>query len=196
MNSRVRIDKHILSDWVGANRWDESSLLQKYLQTGDLGFLLTLYRPYMHLVYGLANKFVQNPAQSQEIVYCLFKKLIKEVKQQEIRMFSAWLYNISLQFCKQWRSRGQIDAEQLVALGGTSQTPITYYDDDDDQFEAEISNMEDEVKHLKAQQQKCSELFFKQQKCFQEIADITGWEISQIKRHLQNVKRRANIYQE
>ena len=196
MNSRVLMDKNTLSDWVNANRWDESSLLNKYLQTGDLAFLLELYKPYMHLVYGLAFKFVQDPKQSQEIVYCIFKKLIKEVKQQEIRLFSSWLYNLSLQFCKQWRQRGRSDIDQIIALGGKGQSPITYYDDDDSEFEQEISKMENEVKNQQDQQEKCAELFFEQQKCFKEISDITGWEISQIKRHLKNVKRRANIYQE
>ena len=196
MNSRSLIDKYTLSDWVGANRWDESSLLNKYLQTGDLAFLLRLYKPYMHLVYGLAFNFVQDQKQSQEIVYCIFKKLIKEVKHQEIRLFSAWLYNLSLQFCKQWRQRGRSDIDKIVALGGKGQAPITYYDDDDAVFDQEISNMENEVKQLQAQQEKCVELFFEQQMCFEEISEITGWEVSQIKRHLKNVKRRANIYQE
>lgn len=196
MNSRVRIDKQLLSEWVGISRSDESSLLKKYLQTKKLSYLLDLYRPYMHLVYGLAFKFVQDSKQSQEIVYCVFKKLIKDVNKQEIRVFGAWLYNLSLEFSKQWRTRGRSDVDQIVALGGSSQTPISFYDEEDDVFEDEISSMENEVKQLKIQQDKCAELFFNQQKCFQEIADITGWEIAQIRRHVKNAKRKANIYQE
>lgn len=196
MNSRALIDKNTLSDWVGTNRRDESSLLNKYLQTGDLAYLLSLYKPYMHLVYGLAFKYTQDPKQSQEVVYCIFKRLIKEVKLREIRLFSAWLYKTSLQFCKQWRQRGRSEADKIIALGGVGQAPITYYDEDDAIFEEEISNMEDEVKDLQEQRQQCVELFFEQQKCFEEISNITGWKISQIKRHLKNVKRRANIYQE
>ena len=196
MSSGVAIDKNALLEWVGTSRLNEASLLHKYLQSGNLSYLLALYRPYMHLVYGLAYKFVQDPKQSQEIVYCIFKKLVKEVKQGEIRLFSAWLYNLSLHFCKQWRQRGRSDADQIVALGGSNQTPITFYNKDDNEFAEEINNMENEVKDLKQQQAECAELFFKQQKCFQEIADITGWEISQIKRHLRNAKKRTNIYQD
>jgi RNA polymerase sigma-70 factor (ECF subfamily) len=83
-----------------------------------------------------------------------------------------------------------------VALGGKSQTPISFYDEEDDAFVAEINSMEIEVKQLKIQQDKCAELFFIQQKCFQEIADITGWKIAQIRRHVKNAKRKANIYQQ
>ena len=197
MNSRVRIDKQSLSKWVGVNRRDESSLLLKYLKTNDLSYLLELYRPYMHLVYGLAFKYVKDPKQSQEIVYCIFKKLIKDIKRQEVRVFGNWLYNLSLDFCKQWRDRGRTESDQIVALGGSTQTPVEFYDDkDDDSFEEEISSMEDEVMRIKSQQEKCSQLFFKEQRCFQEIADITGWEVSEIKYHVKNAKRKTNIYQD
>jgi len=196
MNSRDWIDKQALSKWVGASRRDESSLLQNYLHSGELSYLLDLYRPYMHLVYGLAFKFVHEPKESQEIVYCIFKKLINEVKRQEIRVFGSWLYIMSRDICKQWRSRGRSDVERILALGETSNAHITFYDEDDDAFEKEISSMEDEIINLKKEQEKCLELFFTEQKCFQEIADITGWDVSLIKRHLRNAKRRVNIYQE
>lgn len=196
MNSRVRIDNQLLSKWVGLSSRDELSLLNKYLQTKNLSYLLDLYRPYMHLVYGVAFKFVQDQKQSQEIVYCIFKKLIKEVSNQEIRVFSTWLYNLTLDFAKQWRTRGRSDADKIVALGGSTQTPISFYEDEDEVFENEILSLEDEAKNLKIQQEKCAELFFNQQKCFNEIAEITGWEVSQIKQHVKNAKRRANIYQE
>jgi RNA polymerase sigma-70 factor (ECF subfamily) len=196
MNSRVWIDKRSLSKWVGISHRDESSLLQKYIQTNDLRYLLELYQPYMHLVYGLAYTFVQDSKQSQEIVYCIFKKLIKEVRHQEIRVFSSWLYNVTRQFCKQWRSRGRSEVDEIVALGGTTQTPITFYDDDDNAFEKEIISMEEEIENLKNQQDRCADLFFNQQKCFHEIAAITGWDLAVIKRHIRNAKKRANIYQE
>ncbi len=195
MNSRDWIDKQALSKWVGGSRRDESSILQKY-QTGDLAYLLDLYRPYMHLVYGLAFKFFREPKQSQEIVYCIFKKLINDIKRQEIRVFGSWLYTMSQDYCKRWQSRGRSDVDQLVALGETSSAPITFYNEDDEAFEKEISTMEDEIVNLKKEQEKCLELFFTEQKCFQEIADITGWDVSLIKRHLRNAKRRVNIYQE
>jgi len=196
MNSSDGIDKKPLSKWVGVSRNDESSLLQKYIKTKNLAHLLDLYKPYMHLVYGLAFKFVREPKQSQEIVYCIFKKLIKEVKKQEIRVFGSWLYALSREYCVKWRQRSRSEAGKVIALGGSSSTPITFYDEDDEAFEAELSSMEDEINNLKKEQEKCLQLFFKEQKCFQEIAKITGWDVSLIKRHIRNAKRRVNIYQD
>ena len=196
MNSKPWIDKPSLSKWVGIGHREESSLLKNYLRTKDLSYLLELYRPYMHLVYGVAYKFVNDSKQSQEIVYCIFKKLIKDVTQQEIRVFSSWLYNLTRNYCKQWRARGRSAIDEIVALGGESQTPITFYDDDDSTFENEINSMEEEVETTKKQQDTCANLFFNEQKCFHEIADITGWDVALIKRHIRNAKRRANIYQE
>jgi len=196
MNSRVWIDRKLLSKWVNVSGSDELTLLNNYLKTKNLSYLLNLYRPYMHLVYGVAYKFVQDPKQSQEIVYCIFKKLIKEANEQEIRVFSTWLYNLSLDFCKQWRTRSRSEADQIVALGGSSQSPIAFYEQEDEVFEHEISNLEEEAKILQEEQDKCADLFFNQQKCFREIADLTGLEVSKIKQHIRNAKRKANIYQE
>ena len=196
MNSSDWIDKEALSKWVGVSRRDESSLLEKYLKTKDLAYLLDLYRPYMHLVYGLAFRFVDEPQQSQEIVYCIFKKLISEVKKQEIRVFGSWLYTLSREYCQKWRIRAPSEVNKVIALGGESSTPITFYDEDDEAFEEEINSMEDEIINLKQEQEKCLQLFFNEQKCFQEIAEITGWDIALIKRHVRNAKRRVNIYQD
>ena len=196
MSSNTWMNKRSLSNWAGVGRRDESSLLQNYLQTKDLTYLLKLYKPYMHLVYGVAYKYVGDPKQSQEIVYCIFKKLIKDVSIQEIRVFSSWLYKLTSEFCKQWRARGRTEADEIVALGGASQTPITFYDDEDGTFEDEITSMEQEIELLKGQQEQCVMLFFDQQKCFHEIADITGLDVPLIKRHIRNAKQRANIYKD
>lgn len=190
------MDVQLLPEWVGINRRDESSLLQKYQRTKDLSYLLELYDPYMHLVYGLAYKIVKDASQSQEIVYIIFKKLIKEAPQQEIRIFSSWLYTLSRDYCLTWRSRARGSLDQYVALGSTTRTPITFYEKDDESFEAEINQLEKEINNLKNEQQRCLDLFFKEQKCFQEIADITGWDVQLIKRHIRNAKRSINIYQE
>ncbi len=190
------MDIQLLPEWVGIKRRDESSLLQKYRHSKDLTYLLELYEPYMYLVYGLAYKIVKEPNQSQEIVYSIFKKLIKEVPKQEIRVFSSWLYALTRDFCFTWRSRTRAKKDEFVALGSDTRTPITFYDKDDESFEEEIGQLENEIRNLKSEQERCLNLFFKEQKCFQEIAEITGWDILLIKRHIRNAKKSINVYQE
>lgn len=186
----------LLPEWVGIKRRDESTLLQKYLDTKDISFLLQVYEPYMYLVYGLAYKIVREPQQSQEIVYSIFKKLIKDVPQQDIRVFGSWLYQVTRDYCFDWRTRARAHPGEIVALGGATRTPITFYEKDDQSFEEEISKLENEIKNLKNEQQQCLDLFFKEQKCFQEIAEITGWDVVLIKRHIRNAKKSINVYQE
>ncbi len=190
------MDKKLLTDWVGIKNRDESALLHKYLKTKDIALLLRVYEPYMYLVYGLAYKLIQEPKQSQEIVYAIFKQLIKDVPEQEIRVFSTWLYQYTREFCFHWRSKARSRSDEIIALGGDQRTPITFYEKDDQSFEEEISKLENEIINLKNEQQRCHELFFKDQKCFQEIADITGWDVQLIKRHIRNAKKSINVYQD
>ncbi|GEM_PF-5182604 len=186
----------LLPEWVGIARRDETWLLKKYRQTKDISYLLQIYEPYMHLVYGLAYKLIKEPQQSQEVVYTLFKKLINEVHKQEIRVFSTWLYALARDYCFEWRAKARPRKDEIVALGSENRTPIVYYDQDDNTFEQEINQLENEIKNLKSEQQACLDLFFKEQKCFQEIAEITGWDIQLIKRHVRNAQRSINVYQE
>ena len=47
---------------------------------------------------------------------------------------------------------------------------------------------------LKDEERVCIELFFLKEKCYNEVADITGYDIKKVKSYIQNGKRNlANI---
>lgn len=190
------MNKQLLPEWIGIKRRDESSLLQKFIDTKDISYLLEVYQPYMYLVYGLAYKIIKKPQQSQDIVYSIFKELINKVPKQDIRVFNSWLYTMTREYCLQWRANASSQQEEIIALGGEARTHVTFYETEDSSFEEEINKLEIEIKNLKNEQRRCLDLFLKEQKCFQEIAEITGWDIQLIKRHIRNAKRSINIYQD
>jgi RNA polymerase sigma-70 factor (ECF subfamily) len=49
---------------------------------------------------------------------------------------------------------------------------------------------------LKAGQQECIKLFYLEEKCYQEIADLTGFELNKVKSYIQNGKRNLKICME
>lgn len=175
---------------------DEQKLIKKYLATKKLSYLVDLYKPYIHLVYGIALRYVADDHQAQIITIKIFKKLARDLPQQEIRIFQSWLYIVTKNYCENWMMSRNNQAElvESVEVEDEKQFDFTLYGKDDRSFEAEISNMENEILNTKKEQEKCMDLFFKEQKCFQEIADITGYRLSNIKRHIKNAKKNINIY--
>ncbi len=56
--------------------------------------------------------------------------------------------------------------------------------------------MESCLETLNVDQQTCVRLFYLEQKCYKEVADITGYELNKVKSHIQNGKRNLKICME
>ena len=62
----------------------DSELLQKYLETGNLEILGELYNQYIHLVYGVCLKYLNDREESKDAVNKIFENLIVEIPKFEI----------------------------------------------------------------------------------------------------------------
>ena len=60
--------------------------------------------------------------------------------------------------------------------------------------EEALNKLEEAVKQLHAEQRTCIELFYLKEKCYNEIAETTGYSLMQVKSHIQNGKRNLKIY--
>ncbi|MFN0189021.1 MAG: RNA polymerase sigma factor, partial [Bacteroidia bacterium] len=59
--------------------------------------------------------------------------------------------------------------------------------------EFKLQQMEEALKQLDPHQQQCIQLFYLEQKCYQEVATITGFTLNQVKSYIQNGKRNLKI---
>jgi len=59
--------------------------------------------------------------------------------------------------------------------------------------EKKLVNLEEALKQLKPEQQSCIQLFYIEEKSYQEVATITGFEIKKVKSYIQNGKRNLKI---
>ena len=60
-------------------------------------------------------------------------------------------------------------------------------------IESNLRKLEDCMKSLVREQKRCIELFYKQEKCYKEVANLTGYELKKVKSFLQNGKRNLAI---
>lgn len=61
------------------------------------------------------------------------------------------------------------------------------------ELETNLSKLERCIEKLVQEQKHCVQLFYLQQRCYQEISDMTGYNYNQVKSYIQNGKRNLKI---
>lgn len=175
----------------------EQYLLKAYRETGDLQLLGRLYEPYMPLLYGLCLKYYRDPARSEDAVMQIFESLVHKLRIHEVSNFKSWLYTLARNHCLmdlRTDSRFKtVDIDEHVVesdlflhqqYGGE---PIS---------EERLALMESCLEELNEEQQRCIRLFYLEQKCYREVAELTGYDLNKVKSYIQNGKRNLKICME
>ena len=63
-------------------------------------------------------------------------------------------------------------------------------------IENDLRKLEECIDELVKEQKKCIELFYKQEKCYKEVANLTGYNLKKVKSYLQNGKRNIALCME
>jgi RNA polymerase sigma-70 factor (ECF subfamily) len=185
---------------IGAKNPDKSDedLLELYQHSGKLDLLGELYARHMHLVYGVALKYLGNADDAKDATMQIFEKLVSELQGQEIRQFKSWLYVISKNHCLMQIRAEKITRKKMDGLKTElefmeSAEEIHPIDKEDQSLEQALRECIDK---LKAEQKACIELFYYNKKCYREISDSLGIAEKKVKSFLQNGKRKLKICME
>ncbi|HWV70802.1 MAG TPA: RNA polymerase sigma factor [Pseudosphingobacterium sp.] len=175
----------------------ETDLLKQYKSTGDLNLLGTLYEPYMPLVYGLCLRYLKDESKSEDAVMQIFEQLIKKLRIHEVSNFKSWLYSFARNYClMELRSSGKTITVSLDENSFMENELIEHQSFEDNMLEAKLSSMEKCLEYLNNEQKECIKLFYLDQKCYKDICEITGYDISKVKSYIQNGKRNLKICME
>lgn len=175
----------------------ETDLLIKYKSTGDLNILGSLYEPYMPLVYGLCLRYLKDESKSEDAVMQIFEQLIKKLRIHEVSNFKSWLYSFARNYClMELRSLGKTSTISIDDNIFMENELIEHQSFEDNILETKLNSMEKCLEHLNHEQKECVKLFYLDQKCYKDICDITGYDISKVKSHIQNGKRNLKICME
>lgn len=171
----------------------EDELLAAYRKNGDLELLGQLYEPYMPLIYGLCLKYFKNETQSEDAVMQIFEQLIGKLRIHEVNHFKSWLYTLARNYClMELRASGRY-TEVSIEDAFVENEPFEHPDSTKDVLEGQLSQMEQCLEKLNDEQQQCIRLFYLEQKCYKEVSDITGLDLSKVKSCIQNGKRNLKI---
>jgi RNA polymerase sigma factor (sigma-70 family) len=179
----------------GNNHADDQALLNQFRKSGDLEVLGALYGRYMHLVYGVCLKYLKDEEASKDAVMQIFEQLIKKLQVHEVSNFKSWLYTLARNYClMEIRSSGR---QEFVSLEDNFMEKDAFVHlDIEDTREEKLNVMEDCIERLPSEQKDTIRLFYLEQKCYKEVADITGYDLNKVKSYIQNGKRNLKICME
>lgn len=171
---------------------DDLSLVAAYQKSGDLEVLGELYNKYMHLVFGVCFNYFKDEEQSKDAVMQIFEELVTKLRIHQVQNFKSWLHVLTRNHC-------------LMALRKSSKNPTIALDDNfmendelvhldiDNTKETQLTIMEKCMETLSEEQRKSVDLFYLQEKCYKEVAEITGYDMLKVKSYIQNGKRNLKI---
>ncbi len=168
----------------------DDELIRLYKAEFDLEILGELYKRYTGLVFGVCLKYLKDREESQDAVMQIFEKLIKSLLEHEITHFKSWLYVTSRNHVlMQLRKKKDIPLEDI---------PRSFMESDmemhqEDALESNLTKLEKCIETLVEEQKACVTLFYLQHKCYQEINELTGYELKKVKSYIQNGKRNLKI---
>lgn len=171
----------------------DQELLERFNQDRNNEWLGILLQRYTLLLLGVCMKYLKNEEEAKDSVQQIFLKVIQELHKYRVEYFKSWLYMVAKNHClmklrdRQGKIPGEIN-DRLMA------TP-----DEDEQKELIKENeytldlMESSLDELNNEQRQCVTLFYLEKKSYQDISELTGYTMMQVKSHIQNGKRNLRI---
>ncbi|HVW98485.1 MAG TPA: sigma-70 family RNA polymerase sigma factor [Mucilaginibacter sp.] len=165
---------------------DDEKLLANYRRSGDLQLLGRLFERQMPLVYGVCLKYLQDEETAKDAVMGIFEELVTKAKQHEVKQFRGWLYTLSRNYCLMQLRAGK--KMETISLDGFMEFPLVLHPDESNP-EADMQALENCMKKLPGNQKQSVSLFYLKEKCYKEIAELTGFTLNEVKSYIQNGKR-------
>ncbi len=181
---------------ISPNEFTDSELIAAYKQSGDMKYLSDLYQRYMELVFGVCLKYFKETEQCKDAVMDIFEELRIKLKQHEVENFKGWLHVLARNYClmKLRSPRNMKTTEFNADFMQTEQNP--HLKDEHLEKEENYRQLEQCIERLPEEQKQSIELFYLQQKCYNEIVSITGIEWNKVRSHIQNGKRNLKLCME
>lgn len=185
----------ILQKNINQAKESDENLISEYLLTKNLELLGTLYQRYTYMVYGVCLKYLKDREESKDAVMQIFEKLIIEIEKHEIANFRPWLYVMTKHYC----------LRQLQKKNSSSKKFKQFYDEKIMESTIELSPIDEIpekdlssalrecIERLKTEQKKCIELFYLEEKCYQEVSEELKIPLNKVKSFIQNGKRNLKI---
>lgn len=182
----------------GHHTLTDEELCQAFLRDRDNELIGILFKRYLHLVVGVCFNYLKDEEEANDAAMQIFEQLLSKPPEKELRSFKNWLFIITKNHCLmtlRHKQAGQrVMTEKLHALesGVMESDPVMHLYDAEEQ-EQRLLRLRVALARLPDEQRQCIEMFYYEEKSYQEISHFTGYDLNKVKSHLQNGKRNLKI---
>jgi RNA polymerase sigma factor (sigma-70 family) len=178
---------------ISSDKSTDKELLAAFKATGDINLVSTLYLRYMDLVFGVCLKYFKDTERSKDAVMDIFGELNTKLRVHEVDNFKGWLHVLARNYClMQLRSPKNLKTTEF--------NPVFMHSEENMHLKGETLQKEENFKKLEqcldtlpGEQQQTVKLFYLESKCYNEIAEITGFDWNKVRSYIQNGKRNLKI---
>ncbi len=174
----------------------DEELLKHYKQSGNKDLFADLFKKHVSVVYGTCLFYLQDKDEAQDATMQLFEKLMLDINNREIDNFKGWLSFVVRNHCISIIRKNKSQNKNIKSYYEFE------YEDANYETEEKINTVSDDVMlenmkqclpKLKENQRLCVELFYLNNKSYQDIANQTGFTLNEVKSYIQNGKRNLKL---
>ena len=174
----------------------DEELLQDFQEKNNQQSLATLYLRYAHLVYGVCMKYFKDGEASKDASMEIYQEIRIKLTAHQVDNFKGWLYVVAKNYClMQLRKRNKNIVVEFDNSGFVQSEDFSHLDAVLEK-ENDFKKLEACIDQLNEEQNKVIQLFYLQQKCYNDIVDTTGMDWNKVRSLVQNGRRNLKICME
>lgn len=169
----------------------DAQLLEQYYASKDQKWMGLLLERYTLLLLGVCMKYLKNEEESKDCVQQIFLKVLTEAEKHQIEHFKSWLYVVAKNQClmKLRGNKGKEATELTEHMAATTQMENNHLQENEQTYDL----LEEAIEELNEEQRLCVTLFYLKKNSYNQISEKTGFNLMQVKSHLQNGKRNLKL---
>ena len=166
------------------NKLLDRELINSYKSNSDKNALGELFARYTHLVASIALGIIKNEQKSKNAVQEIFKIIVTDLRNYDVKNFNAWVYNVTKSHCFKVKNANK---------------GISIEDDFEERIEKElllqkrIEILKSSLDKISPNQKICVELFYFKGFSYSEIVEETKFSIKEVKSNIYNGKRNIKL---
>lgn len=173
----------------------DADLLADYKQYQQQEALAQLFLRYYDLTYGVCVKYLKDQEAAKDAVMNIYEQLPEKVLKHSIENFKSWLYAVTKNHCLMQIRKSQklqtvqfdnefVQSEDFSHLEGVFEK------------ERQLEKLNGCIEQLHEEQRQTIRLFYLENKCYNEITTITGFDWNKVRSLVQNGRRNLKICME
>lgn len=163
-------------------------LVQEFKRSGSQDVLARLYLRHSDLVYGTCLKYLGDADEAKDAVMNIYQELLKKLPAHDVANFKSWLYVLVKNYCLMQLRAAKKTLTVNFDSSGVQSADFSHLDDIMER-ENEFKRLEACMETLTADQKTSIQLFYYENKCYNEIVATTGMDWNKVRSLIQNGRR-------